>query len=159
MKSLKVGYKIKSIVVLTFAVMLLFTGCSKTSVTTEDFKALATEKGLVIEDAIDQFASYDYIKEATIAAPKDVSYQIEFYVLSDSSYAQAFFESNKVKFELNKSDGFLEASSSGENYASYSLTSGGKYMFVERIDTTVVYVNTDEEKKDTIDEFLKDLKY
>lgn len=159
MKKLKACYKVTAVAVLIAAVMLLFTGCSKTSATTEEFKTLATEKEFVIEDAIEQFASYDYIKEATIAAPKDLSYQIEFYVLSDSSYAQSFFESNKAKFELTKADGFLESSSSGKNYACYSLTSGGKYMFIERIDTTVVYVNADEGKKDTIDEFLKALKY
>lgn len=159
MKKLKVCSRITPAFVIMSILMMLFTGCSKEPVTTDAFKALSSEKGLVINDVGEQFSDFDYIKEAAIAAPSDLSYQIEFYVLSDSSYAQSFFENNKAKFEMSKIDGFLENSGSGNNYVSYSLTSGEKYMFIERIENTVIYVNTNKTNKEVIDSFIKELKY
>lgn len=145
---------------LMLAMMLaMFTGCGKKAVTTDDFKALAGEKGLSCTDALEQFVAYAYIKEVTIAAPSDLSYQIEFYVLSDESYAQSFFENNQINFDMNKGEVYTDSSKSGKGYARYSLNSNGRYMFVEYIGNTVLYVNTDESNQSTVDAFIKELKY
>lgn len=150
--------KKSAVVILMLSLMLLIlTGCDKKSVTTDEFKTLASENGLTCVDAIEQFASYDFIKEATIAVPSDSSYQIEFYVLSDSSYAKSFFETNKTNFVKGETD--IDSLKEGGNYSRYSLNSSGKYMFVEYINNTVIYVNTDESNQEAIDTFIKDLKY
>lgn len=159
MKKFKSSARFSIAVFVIAAMMLCFTGCSKTAVTSESFKAIASEKGMTIVDAIDQFAGYDYIKEVTLAVSADNSYQIEFYVLSDASQAQSFFEGNKLKFEQSKGDSFVESSGSGKNYSSYTLTSNNKYKFIEQVDATVIYVDVSNENKNAVEEFIKDMKY
>lgn len=139
----------------------MFTGCqtSKTAITADDFKSLATEKGLQYSDATAQFSDYGFIDEVTIAHPEDISYQIEFYVFSDTSNAQSFFAENKGNFEAVKGSSYSENSASGQNYSSYKLNTADKYMFVEYVANTAVFVNTDKENKSAIDEFIKAIKY
>lgn len=158
-KKIKLITKASAIIVALSAVLLLFTGCSKTAATGESFKELAEENGMVTVDAKSQFSDYDYILEAIIAAPEDNTYQIEFYVLSDSSFAASFFENNKTKFEQSKGSNYSDSSSSGDNFASYSLTAGDRYMFVEYIDNTVIYIDVDKSNKDEVSDFVKALKY
>lgn len=158
-KKAKIMTKASTIIVALAAVLLLFTGCSKTAATSDTFKSLAEESGMVTVDAKSQFAAYDYILEAVIAAPEDNTYQIEFYVLSDSSFANSFFENNQAKFEQSKGSNYSESSSSGQNYSSYSLTAGERYMFVEQVDNTVIYIDVDKSYKDEVSDFVKALKY
>lgn len=158
-KKVKIMTKASAIIVVLSAVLLLFTGCSKTAATGDSFKALAEENGMITVDAKSQFENYDYILEAIIAAPKDNTYQIEFYVLSDSSFAGSFFENNKTKFEQSKGSNYSYGSSNGQNYSSYSLTAGERYMFVEQVDNTVIYVDVDKFYKDEVSDFVKALKY
>lgn len=145
--------------ILLVSIMLLFSGCSKTAAASDSFKAVAAEMSMETADVIQQFAAYDYVKEAIIAAPADHKYQIEFFVLSDASYAKSFFDANKAKFELSKGSSFSEKSSNGKNYVSYTLTAGDRYMFLEQVDSTVVYVDVEEAYADSVKEFLKELKY
>ena len=151
--------KSAAVLLLLSLMLTMFTGCGKKAVTTDDFKALATEKGLSCTDVLEQFVAYAFIKEATIAAPSDLSYQIEFYVLSDESYAQSFFQTSQTNFDMNKSEGYTDFSKSGKGYARYSLNSGGRYMFVEYIGNTMLYVNTDDSNQSAVDAFIKELKY
>lgn len=162
MKKIKQSLAVKktaAMLLMLSLMLVMFTGCGKKAVTTADFKALATEKGLSCTDALDQFAPYAFVKEVTIAAPSDLSYQIEFYVLSDESYAQSFFETSKINFDMNKSEVYTDSSKSGKGYARYSLNSGGRYMFVEYIGNTMLYVNTEDSNQSTVDAFIKELKY
>lgn len=158
---MKKSFITKAAVVLVVMSMLtvLLTGCSKTAVTSEDFKTLANSKGWLVEDVSSQFEAYDYIKEATITAPQTMEYQIEFYVLSDSAYAASFFANNKSTFEMSKTGNYTDSSASGKNYEVFSLNVDGQYKFIERVDNTVVYVDTAAENKEAIQAFLKELKY
>ena len=159
MKKTTILTKASALLIVTVMFTLVLTGCTKTAVTTADFTALAQTKGYIVEDASSQFSAYDYIKEVTIVAPQSLDYQIEFYVLSDAAYAQSFFENNKTNFEMNKSGTYSDSSSSGKNYAVYKLNANDKYMFLERVDNTVVYVNTEKENKEAVEAFVKELKY
>lgn len=160
MKKSVVFTKSAAMLLLLSIVLTMFTGCGKKkAVTTDEFKALAVEQGLSCIDAVEQFVDYDYVKEVTIAVPSDVSYQIEFYVLSDSSYAQSFFSTSKDNFDMYKSESSTEISKNGSNNASYSLNASGRYMFVEYIDNTMLYVNTDEASQSAVEAFIKELKY
>lgn len=139
----------------------MLTGCniSKTAITAADFKSLAAEKGLQCEDATAQFASYGVVEEVTLALPSDASYQIEFYVFTDKENAQSFFVTNQAKFEATKGNPSSNTSISGTNNAKYALTSNGKYRFVEYVDNTAVYVDTDKANKSAIEEFVKVMGY
>lgn len=159
MKKTTILTKASALLIVMTMLTLMLTGCTKTPVTTADFTALAQTKDFIVEDASSQFSDYDYIKEVTIVAPKSLDYQIEFYVLSDAAHAQSFFENNKTNFEMNKGNAYTDSSSSGKNYAVYKLNSNGKYMFLERVDNTVVYVDTDKKNQEAVEAFMKELKY
>lgn len=157
-KSLFMTKSAAVLLLLSFMLSML-TGCGKKAVATDDFKTLAAEKGLSCTDALEQFAAYSFIKEVTIAAPSDLSYQIEFYVLSDSSNAKSFFETSKINFDMNKGEVYTDTSKDGSGYAMYTLNSNGRYMFVEYVENTMLYVNTDQSNRSAVEAFIKDLKY
>ena len=52
-----------------------------------------------------------------------------------------------------------ETSVSMKNYSKYSLSTGGKFKVVSRIDNTVVYLNVDSNNKDAVRDLLDELGY
>lgn len=131
----------------------------KTSITASAFYDIMSQKGYIVQDAKSQFSDYDYITQVYIAASEDYSYQIEFYELSDDSYATSFFNNNKSIFESSKGNASAQTSVALKNYSKYTLSSNGKYMVLSRIDNTVVYVNVDDTYKDSIKTILDELGY
>lgn len=159
MKNVKKILSVSSLAVVLAMVMLMFTGCTKTSTTTDAFKTLTEESGLITADATAQFAEYDFVKEVTLAISEDQSYQFEFYVLSDQERAKAFFEDNKNLFEESLTGIYSQSSVTGKNYAQYSATTDTEYKFIEYIDTTVLYINVDKAYKNEAEDFIKGLGY
>lgn len=68
-----------------------------------------------------------------------------------------FYKINKAKFE--NSAATSQVTFNGKNYSSYSITTGGKYKFVERVEKTVIYLNVDKEYKDDVKDLVKELGY
>ena len=131
----------------------------KTSITASSFYTTMSQKGYSVQDASSQFSDYNYVKQAYIAASKDLSYQIEFYELLDDSYATSFYNNNKSIFESSKGNASAETSVGLKNYSKYTLSSNGEYMVVSRIDNTVIYVKVDDSYKDTVKAILDELGY
>jgi len=147
------------IVVAIIGIIFVNLNKEKTSITASSFYTNMSQKGYSVQDASSQFADYNYIKQAYIAASNDYSYQIEFYELLDDSYATSFYNNNKSIFESSKGNASAETSVGLKNYSKYTLSSNGKYMVVSRIDNTVVYVNVDDNYKDTVKAILDELGY
>ncbi len=146
-------------IVVGLLLMFVLTGCgSKTAITLEEFSSVAKEEGYSISDAMDQFVGIDYMKSATVAITED-NYQVEFYELDDDTHATAFFNNNKLRFEGLKGNASLESSIDMGNYSTYSLTSDGQYMYLSRVDNTLVYVDVKEEFKDEVKELIDKLGY
>ena len=144
------------------ALLILFTftltGClNKNAKTTDDFIKFGEEKNLKVENVIEQFSGSDYIKEVYIAG--NDKWQVEFYVLSDIETAKKMFTTNASKFESKKAHVSMESNISLGNYDSYGLTTGGAYMYVARIDNTLIYLDVDDDYKDDIKEFVKEFDY
>lgn len=131
----------------------------KNSITVEEFKSAMKNKGYIIIDVREQFASYDYIKDAYIAMTDNGEYQIEFYKMSDKENAVMFYEHNKSVFESSKSSSSAQTNNDMKNYSKYTLQSNNKYMVISRIEDTVVYVNVDSKYKDNIKDILKEIGY
>lgn len=159
MKNIKKILSVSSLAVVLAMVMLMLTGCTKTSSTTDAFKTLAEESGLTTADATAQFAEYDFVKEVTLAIAEDNSYQFEFYVLSDDANAKTFFEENKSIFEQSITGNHTQSSVSGNNFAKYSATTDDSFMFLEYIDNTVLYIDVDISYKSEAEKFIKGLDY
>lgn len=144
------------------AVFVLFaltlTGCLNKSVkTTDDFVKLAEEKKMKITNAIDQFGYVDFIEEANVATAD--GWQVEFYVLSDVVEAEGMYETNVAKFEAKKANSSTETSSEMGNYDSYGLTTAGFYMYVARVENTLIYLDVEEEYKEEAKAFIEEFGY
>ena len=140
--------------------LLLFitTGCmNKKAITTSEFKSKMESAGFSIIDAKEQFSNYQYVKEATVA--KNSDYQIEFYVLSNTERANYMFNTNKDIFQNSKGSSSLETKSNMGNYETYSLTSNGYYMYVCRVDNTLIYLKVNQTYKDAVINIIKNLGY
>lgn len=149
------------ILVLVIGGIALFSSLNKEkeSMTASEFKTLMEGKGFAVSDATSQFSQYDYVEQVYVAEPSDYSYKIEFYELSDVEYATMFYNNNKSIFESSKGNASGETSVSMKNYSKYSLSTGGKFKVVSRIDNTVVYLNVDSNNKDTVKDLLDELGY
>lgn len=150
-----------AVVVVIAIVGVIFVNLNKEkkSITASSFYTTMSQKGYNVQDANRQFAEYNYIKQAYIAINKDNSYQIEFYELLDDSYATSFYNNNKFIFESSKGNASAETNVGFNNYSKYTLSSNGKYMVVSRINNTVIYVNVDDNYKDTVKDILDELGY
>ena len=147
------------LVVLCFLMLFMVTGCGKKTVlTTDEFKAKVTELGYTTQDAKEQFADKDFVKDVTIAL-NSKGFQVEFYVFADEASAVSSFNTNQTSFENVKSGKSIETSSSMANYSEYSLESSGKYMHVCRVETTLLFVSVDVKYKDEAKKLIKELGY
>lgn len=159
---MKQSRKLLSMFILIITTCILV-GCSgkHTKITKDDFSSIAKDSGFeTIEDVTDQFEGQsDFVESATIAENVKNNYQIEFYKLKNESNAKSTFEGNKEIFERQKVSKSKEASVSIGNYEKYSLTTSEEFMYVSRIDDTVLYVNAPIEYKDTISECINNLGY
>jgi len=153
--------KIRNIIlgIFCFLILLTLTGCgNKNAISTDDFKTITEGRDYIIADATMQYSSYGYINEATIAQSPE-GWQIEFYVLSDESYAEGMFNTNKATFETYKGNSSISSSSNMENYSKYSLTSSGYYMYLCRIDNTLLYVKINDTYEDSVKDLINELGY
>ena len=145
--------------IIFFAFLLLFTGCSKKkAITSDDFKSKAEKMGYTIVDAHDQYANYNYVKEAYIAYSND-GYQIEFYVIDDNEYAKGMFDTNKAIIENINGTNKMKTEINMKNYNKYSVTTESTFGYLSRIDNTLVYVNTTKSNKNAVNKFLKKINY
>lgn len=147
--------------IILFGIILVFlftlVGCgNKKAITTREFKNITEQSGFSTVDAKDQFEG-ESIKEATLAINND--YKIEFYVLDNSESARGMFQHNKEIFENRKSGVSKYVSTDLGNSSTYMLQSGGYYMYLSRVDNTLLYVNVLDQYKDSVKEVVNDLGY
>jgi len=142
------------LVLLTVAVW----GCggTKTPLTADEFTAKMAEAGFEIMDAYDQFEE-GTVEVALVAGNNN--YQIEFYIVPTEDQAISAFNQNKSTFEDAKGNSSSNTSVNFAHYGAYKMTSGGMYYVISRIDNTFIYVVTDVENKESLNEILKALGY
>ena len=152
--------KLKKILLCVICFVMLFTvtGCSKTATTTSSFKSTMEGKGFVVADVTSQYAD-TYVKEATVAR-KDDNYQIEFYLLDSEDSARNMFSKNKNSWE-SEADGSFSSKLETNigNYNTLAITNNGKYKYLCRVDSTLIYLNVDEQYKDEVKKIIDELGY
>jgi len=130
----------------------------KTPISADIFNTTMESKGYVMTDSTSQFAQYpNYMKESYVA--QKTGYQIEFYELTSVENAISMYNTNKTKFESQKSNASASATASINNYSTYSLTTNGKYKYLSRIDNTLIYIDVDESYKDIVKDIMKEIGY
>lgn len=144
--------------IIFFAVTFISLNKEKGVISAKSFSRKMEDKGYEIYDITNQFAQYEnYIEEAYVA--KEDEYQIEFYELTDLENAIDMYGTNKLNFERQKGDNSAYVSKDGKNFSTYSLQANGKYKYLSRVENTIIYIDVDEEYKDTIKETIKELGY
>ena len=156
--------KKKNIIFITTCLLIMFTltGCfnlNKTAITTNDFISKSTKLNYETTNVISQYTMiYDYIKEATAAESKD-GYQVEFFVLDDETNAINMFNLKQSTFNDYKNDAVTETSINSDNYSTYTLISSEYYMYLCRVDNTLLYVKVKDTYKNSVKKLIKELNY
>jgi len=154
------GAVIAAIAIMLVLFLVVIPMLNKKPVTVEKFESVAKENGYVI--AIDKdFEALDEVESVRIAINEEKGYQIDFYVLKDSSIAKNLYNNNKAAFIDIKSEYSNSSSSSADSpkYQKYTVTTSGHFLYIARINNTVIYVNESPEHKNEINKFIKKLGY
>lgn len=154
----------KKIIGSLLCLFLVFITCgcvftSKKPISAEEFKLTLSAKGFTIQDLTYQFEKYDYIEKVYVAINEKTGYQVEFYDFNKSDVALSSFNKNKKKFQDSINDGALGKNETHGMFNKYSVTTGGKYKVVSRIEDTIVYLDVDETYSDELQQILEDLGY
>lgn len=135
-------------------------GKEKTVISASKFEEIMEENQFTVIDSKYQFENYEYVEEARIAIENDANYQIEFYVI-DSDKAEDFYNSNKEIFEneiSNKSSKSTQ-SMTFKNGKFYKAETSDKFIYLSRVENTIVYIHADSEYKDNINKMIEKLGY
>ena len=109
-----------------------------------------------LSDIIDENVSPE-ITEA-LTANKDDDYIISYYVYENEEYAKKTFNNKKTTYDnISIKKTYLE--SNGTNYNKYRLVSGGRIIYISRVDNTLIIALTKEDNKKEVDEIIKKLGY
>lgn len=143
---------------LLFSMLLILTGCgNKKVITTDKFIDITEKNGFVTKDILDQFSNTDVL-DATIANYNS-DFQLEFYVLDSTEGAKEMFLNNKNIFETYKGSVSKYSSTDIGNSSTYMLESSGYYMYLSRVDNTLLYVKVDDIYKERVKSIIKELGY
>lgn len=143
---------------LLFSMLLILTGCgNKKVITTDKFIDITEKNGFVTKDVLDQFSNTDVL-DATIANYNS-DFQLEFYVLDSTEGAKEMFLNNKNIFETYKGSVSKYSSTDIGNSSTYVLESSGYYMYLSRVDNTLLYVKVDDIYKERVKSIIKELGY
>lgn len=151
----------KKILIITITILLIFTGCKKEErkpITSDSFKLVAESIDYEIKDVTNDLDNNKGVSSALIAMVKN-KYQIEYYTLESNEIAQKMYDRNKERFESIKEDKDKADITENDNYSEYKLLTKGKYKLLSKIDNTIVYADVDEQYKDSVINFAKQLGY
>lgn len=143
-------------VILVFS---LFTGCGteKVAKTADEFKAIAEEKGYVVND--DTGTADPAVMEKILVATKDDAYQVEFYDFTSADEAKELFDYIANALDGQYSVKTLTKKVSVSDYNYYGFESGNVFMVVIRVDDTVFYSGVAKEYKEAVNEIIEIMGY
>lgn len=162
MKTKALAKQVVSVALIAVLSMLMLCACSggsKTAVTAQEFSAKAESLGFKTADTSDTYSEYDYVVSRTTAYEKSddkIAWQMDFLVADSADKAAGMFNGNKETFD--ELSGSVLTISVG-NYSTYEKTGEGKFMYLCRVDKTMLYVNVDEQYKDSAKKLISALGY
>ena len=147
------------LIIVFISSLFIITGCgNKKTVDVETFTKIAKDQGYKVVDVSEQYSSYSYIKSGT-AAKASEKWHIEFYILEDKVGAINMYNVNKDKFNEQKSDSKTYSEKAFYNYNKYTLKANGQYMYLSRIDNTLLYCNVQTKYEKAAKKLIKKLGY
>ena len=146
-----------SVLCLLIVLILALPACAlnKTAITAQDFSDHAESSGFIVEDVTEQMEGLTVV--SLVAIDSTGSYQIEFHEMETQAQASGAFSNNSANFSQLGGGSYVSAN--GKNWASYAKTAGGSYSYVAYIETTLVYVQTTVDNKQSVIDFIKAMGY
>ena len=137
---------------LLLIILTLFGCVNKKAIKVDEFDEFFTNEGFEVTNAYDQLVKKDNIKGTYIA--KNDRIQIELYVLNTIENAKKFYLEDVKYFKKEN-----VSNDKDHNYESFSLEEDGKYIYISRIDKTVIFSINDIKYKDEINDILEKINY
>ncbi len=148
------------LLVITLCSIFCMAGCTtKTAVTADEFVTLIEPTSYFISDNTEYYSDKEEILHAYVVLLGNGDHQIDFYVTDTAQSAKQMYSEHKTLLEKYKGKDYTQTGSSGINYDTYKINTGGYYRVISRIDNTLLYANVKEIYKDEIDAILEDLGY
>ena len=146
-------------ITLCLMIIILLTGCeNKKAINSDEFKDKATSNNYIVSDITSQFEKSKIVENA-VTANKLGAWVVEFYTLKSNSNAEYMFDYNKEEASSKKVNNSKEVSSSSGNFSTYSLTNNGYYIYICKVDNTLLYTKVNEQYKDEVNKFIQELGY
>ncbi len=141
---------------------------NRTPITSEEFKSIIETKGFNVygkdNDAVKEGVGDDlYVgcKSMFICEKNDGSdnFRVNFFETIDENVGFWAYYQEIVAIESSNNGQFFETNDVEGNYYKYTALSNGYYYVMVKIDKTILFGQIDADKKDVLDELLKELNY
>lgn len=149
-------------IILTFICLVLISGCGlkKEPIKFNQALAVAEADKYQVIDIMDQYEGQDLFTSAVIITDPSTGWEIEFYEVKNEKGAKDIFKQNKKIFKANNDFGTVkEASTKGNNYATYKYINLGTFNYISRIDNFVVFVSQSTDFQEAIENYLFEIGY
>lgn len=149
-------------VIVVIAVALFLSGLNgKQKISIAQFETIAESNGYLL--AIDHTMEENgrEIETHRIALDSAEEYQIEFYDFYTKDQAKQAYRAQKNSVEADFSEKNIRLSSHTDlsKYQMYSITTDSEYLYIARVEDTVVYICTDAAYKEDTESFVKAMGY
>ena len=137
--------------------ILLLSACGMKSVLHEkEFKEFFKDKEYVIMDVDEKVNSSDVVN-AIVSIKDDDSYKIEYYLFKNTTSAKVVYYNNRDAIK-ESNEGVLKEIT-GKNYEKFSFSNDESFKVVERVEDTLIFINTEKKYKNEIERLLESMGY
>ncbi len=149
------------ILLLIFMILALFLVLitlvfKRTSLNSEEFINILEKNEFEVKNIIREY-NYNFVKDAYLGKSSD-NWNIEFLILDNDEHAKELFNNfHKEYRNFNERKSFTIIY--GLNYNVFTLTTSNYYMYISRINNTLIYVKSNKKYKEDIKETVKMLGY
>ena len=151
----------KRLYLLLLFIIFICVGCQveRKSVSMQQFQELALAHDYQFFDVTDDYKNNKRVIEAGMIAT--TVWHTEYYILDTTEHAEEMFLTNKDFFKEQKkaSTSYFEDEKKEKNYQFYSLTTNHAYMYISRIDNTILYIHVPVEYHRKVKNIAKELEY
>ncbi len=148
--------------VLAVAVLMNIPLSGREPIDADKFESTAISSGYSVQIDNDFGKEYNSIDNAFVASDEQDDYQIAYLVINSSDNAKEIFQSKKADLEKIKSENEgnnHSSASSSSKFEKYKLTTKDHFLYIARIENTVILINAGIEDKEEVEKFIKEIGY
>lgn len=158
-KSVKIIAITVAVLFIAGIVIFIIMRSGKKAISIEKFEEIVTEKGYNIAGILGEQQKDDTVVAAKAAVNNENTSLINFYILKDKEIAKKLYNENKSKLHQEQKEGDTQTEMNNKNYESNALKSNGKYIYIARIDNTVIDLVANEVEEQKVKDIVKKLGY